>query len=87
MASIETKQDTAYGWYVALVMCLCFTFSYMDRSVVPLLVQPLEQSLKLTDTTIALLQGAAFASFYALFGFPLARLATMATVAISSLSG
>lgn len=75
MAAVETEQDTGYGWFVAAVMCLCFTVSYMDRSVVPLLVQPLERSLGLTDTTIALLQGAAFASFYALFGFPLARLA------------
>ena len=70
-----TKQDTPYGWYVAVVMCLCFTFSYMDRSVVPLLVQPLERSLHMSDTTIALLQGAAFATFYVLFGFPLARFA------------
>lgn len=75
MAPAQVEQDSGYGWFVAVVMCLCFTFSYMDRSVVPLLIQPLEHALALTDTTVALLQGAAFAVFYALFGFPLARLA------------
>lgn len=75
MASVQVEQDSRYGWFVAVVLCLCFTFSYMDRSVLPLLIQPLEHALGLTDTTAALLQGAAFAVFYALFGFPLARLA------------
>lgn len=69
------RRDTTYAWYVTFVMCLCFTCSYMDRSILPLLVGPLERSLGLTDTTISLLQGAAFAVFYALFGLPLARVA------------
>lgn len=69
------RQDGAYAWYVVVVMCLGFTFSYMDRSILPLLIGPLERSLHLTDTTVALLQGAAFAIFYALFGLPLARAA------------
>ncbi len=69
------RQDTIYGWWVCAIMCLCFTFSYMDRALLPLLVQPLESALGLTDTSIGLLQGAAFAIFYTLFGFPLARFA------------
>jgi MFS family permease len=69
------KQNSAYAWWACAILCLCFTFSYMDRAVLPLLVGPLEKSLGLTDTTIGLLQGAAFAVFYALFGFPLARIA------------
>ncbi|MGA0599268.1 MFS transporter [Caulobacter sp. KR2-114] len=68
-------RDGPYAWYVVVVMCLGFTFSYMDRSILPLLIGPLERSLHLTDTTVALLQGAAFAIFYALFGLPLARVA------------
>lgn len=69
------RQDAGYGWWVCAVMCLAFTFSYMDRAVLPLLVQPLEHALGLTDTTVGLLQGAAFAIFYSTFGFPLARIA------------
>jgi MFS family permease len=69
------RQDSPYAWYVCAVLCLCFAFSYMDRAVLPLLFAPIERSLGLTDTTMGLLQGAAFATFYALFGFPLARVA------------
>ncbi|MDR6530199.1 MFS family permease [Caulobacter rhizosphaerae] len=69
------RQDSPYGWWVCAVLCLCFTFSYMDRAVVPLLVGPLQKAFGLSDTGIGLLQGLAFAVFYALFGFPLARVA------------
>ena len=74
---VQTR-DSGYAWYVAAVMCLGFCISYMDRSVLPLLVAPLERSMKLNDTGVSLLQGAAFGIFYALFGFPLARLADRA---------
>ncbi|MEC4592141.1 MFS transporter [Nitrospirillum amazonense] len=69
------RRDTAYSWYVAVVMCLCFTFSYMDRALLQLLVGPIQKSFDLNDTQLGLLQGAAFAVFYTLFGFPLARVA------------
>lgn len=69
------EQDTRYGWFVAVVICLCSACAIMDRSVLPLLVKPLEQSLGLTDTTVGLLQGAAFSVAFGLFGLPLARLA------------
>lgn len=69
------RQDTLYSWYVALVLCLCFTFSYMDRAILQLLVEDIKYSFALSDTQIGLLQGAAFAIFYTLFGFPLARIA------------
>ncbi len=48
-------QDTVYAWYVSFVMAASFAFSYMDRSILPLLVGPLEHSLHLTDTTFSLL--------------------------------
>lgn len=74
LASVQ-RQDAGYGWWVCAVMGLSYTFSYMDRALVPLLIQPLEHTLKIDDTTIGLLQGAAFAVFFSLFGFPLARVA------------
>src|SRR5258706_1828044 len=47
----------------------------MDRSVVALLLAPIEAAFSVRDTTMGLLQGAAFAVVYVLFAFPLARLA------------
>src|SRR5258708_39543152 len=47
----------------------------MDGSVLALLVAPIETAFSVRDTTMGLLQGAAFAVVYVVFAFPLARLA------------
>jgi MFS family permease len=71
-----TQRDGgAYAWYACLVMMLLLAISYMDRSVLALLVAPIETTFGVRDTTMGLLQGAAFAVVYVLFAFPLARLA------------
>tara|TARA_B110001454_G_scaffold213088_1_gene230730 strand:+ start:2966 stop:4210 length:1245 start_codon:yes stop_codon:yes gene_type:complete len=46
-------------------------FSIMDRQVISLMVDPIKQDLGLTDTQLGLLQGLAFALFYALAGLPI----------------
>jgi MFS family permease len=56
-------------------MMLLLAISYMDRSLLALLVAPIETTFAVSDTTIGLLQGAAFAVVYVLFALPLARLA------------
>src|SRR5882762_6178279 len=55
-----TRDGGSYAWYVCVVMMLLLSISYMDRSVLALLVAPIE---------------AAFAVVYVVFAFPLARLA------------
>jgi MFS family permease len=69
------RDGGAYAWYACLVMMLLLAISYMDRSVLALLVVPIEITFGVRDTTMGLLQGAAFAVVYVLFAFPLARLA------------
>ena len=64
-----------YAWFVCFVLMLLLAISYMDRSVLALLVAPIESAFSVRDTTMGLLQGAAFAVVYVLFAFPLARLA------------
>jgi MFS family permease len=63
----------AYAWYVCGVMLLAYIFSFLDRSVISLLVIPIEHDLGLTDTELSLLQGFSFALFYAVLGLPIAR--------------
>ncbi|MFM0437022.1 MFS transporter [Paraburkholderia strydomiana] len=60
--------------YVVLLFFVCFAFSYLDRQVVSILVQPIKQSLALTDTQIGLLQGFSFTMCYATAGVFVARL-------------
>lgn len=63
-----------YGWYVTIVLLLGFTFSFVDRQVLNLLVEPIRADLGLTDTQISLLQGFAFVLTYVSLSVPIGRL-------------
>lgn len=67
------------GWYVVVVLLVCFVFSFMDRMVLNLLIEPIKRDLHLTDTEISLLLGIAFALFNATLGLPVGWLADRAS--------
>lgn len=77
----ETSADrqpwpsAAYGWYVVAILCLCNMIAFVDRQIINLLVEDIKVDLAITDTEISLLQGLAFALFYAVTAVPLGRLA------------
>lgn len=77
----ETSTDrqpwpsAAYGWYVVGILCLCNMIAFVDRQIINLLVEDIKVDLAITDTEISLLQGLAFALFYAVTAVPLGRLA------------
>jgi MFS family permease len=64
-----------YAWYVAGVLAVANVSGNIDRQILGLLVRPIESDLGITDTQMSLLQGFAFAIFYAILGLPIARLA------------
>jgi MFS family permease len=64
-----------YAWYVVGVLCLAGLVSALDRQILNLLVEPIKANLGISDTQISLLQGFAFALFYAAMAIPLGRLA------------
>jgi MFS family permease len=64
-----------YAWYVLGVLTFVYVFSYLDRQVLNLLVDPVRRDLHISDTKMGLLIGVAFALFYAGFGVPLGRIA------------
>ena len=64
-----------YAWYAVFVLMICYTFSFIDRLILAFLVGPLKMDLHLSDTEIGLLQGLAFAFFYALLGVPMGLIA------------
>jgi MFS family permease len=57
------------------LLTLTYFFSYMDRQILSILLEPIRADLKLSDTQLGLLTGLAFALFYATLGIPVARLA------------
>lgn len=63
------------AWYTLAVLGLAYMFSYIDRSILALMVGPIRADLQLSDTEFSLLHGLAFAIFYTLLGIPIARLA------------
>src|SRR5204862_483402 len=71
----ETRADYRYGWYTAAVLMVAYTFSFLDRQILNLMVGPIKADLHLTDTQFALLTGGAFGLFYTAMGLPIAWLA------------
>jgi MFS family permease len=57
------------------VLTVAYVFSFIDRSILTLLVGPIRADLGINDTQISLLHGLAFAIFYTLLGIPIASLA------------
>lgn len=73
-ASTSVSGNVRHPVYLVLLFFICFAFSYLDRQIVSILVQPIKQSLLLTDTQIGLLQGFSFTMCYATAGVFVARL-------------
>lgn len=65
----------AIAWYAVAILVIAFIFSFIDRIIIAMLVDPLKQDLGLSDTQLGILQGLAFAVFYAVVGLPIGRMA------------
>ena len=63
-----------FGWYAVLVLLVAYTFSFVDRQVLNLLVTPIQGDLGLSDFQIGLLQGPAFVVTYVLMSVPVGRM-------------
>lgn len=74
-ASNQDVQSTGYRSYVLAVLTVMYTFNYLDRYVLTILVVPIKEELGLSDTMMGFLLGPAFALFYTALGIPIARLA------------
>jgi MFS family permease len=66
---------SAQAWYLVFVLLIFYIFSFIDRQIISLLVEPIKRDLQVSDTQIGMLQGLAFALFYTFFGIPIGRLA------------
>ncbi len=71
--SLEPWPLPGVAWYAVVILVVAFIFSFIDRIVISMLVEPLKADLGLSDTQLGLLQGPAFAVFYALVGLPIGR--------------
>lgn len=64
-----------YAYYVLGVLFVVLVFNFIDRQILAILLQPIKEDLKISDTALGFLTGFAFAVFYTFAGIPLARVA------------
>lgn len=67
--------NPAYRWYVVILLLLVFILSYFDRYILSLVVDPIKESMGLSDFEIGLLLGPAFSIFHVAVSVPLGLLA------------
>ncbi len=61
--------------YALSVLVVVYTFNFIDRQILSILLEPIKQDLGLSDSALGMLTGFAFALFYATLGIPIARFA------------
>ena len=57
------------------LLALVYIFSFIDRQVIAVLIEPIKHEFAATDTQMGLLSGLAFGLLYAVLGMPVGRLA------------
>lgn len=73
---VEAKRPGgAYGYYVVFILMLAYVCSFIDRTILGLLIEPIKADMALGDFEISLLAGFGFAVFYTALGIPFGWLA------------
>jgi predicted MFS family arabinose efflux permease len=60
-------------WGYLVILFLVSTSQFYDRNVIAVLLEPIKQEFKVSDTMLGLLGGLCFALFYSVAGMPVAR--------------
>jgi predicted MFS family arabinose efflux permease len=74
-AAAAGPPSTGYSAYVTFVMALVFMLAATDRNIMSILLVPIQDELKVSDTAMGALTGTAYSLVYATAALPLARLA------------
>ena len=74
MTSSMDKRASSHAWWALALLTATYTFSFVDRQIVNLLVDPIRTDLELSDSQVSFLQGLAFALPYVLLSIPVGRI-------------
>jgi MFS family permease len=69
----EPEFSRGYARYVLGVLSLVYVFNFIDRQILAMLLEPIQQDLGVSDTLMGFLSGFAFVLFYTFAGIPIAR--------------
>jgi MFS family permease len=62
------------AWLMVCLLSVLYIISFLDRTVIALMVKPIKQDLGISDVSVGLLVGVAFAIFYSVMGLPMGYL-------------
>lgn len=62
-----------HSYYALFILTVVLALNFVDRQILTILMEPIKHDLQVSDTAMGLLTGLAFAAFYAIAGFPVAR--------------
>ena len=76
MSAQTLKEGSSLGsWYLVIVLTSVYMLSFVDRTILGMLVGPIQADLGISDTQFGILTGFMFTLFYVVMGIPLGRLA------------
>ena len=75
MSLIAENQSNSLRNYVFGILVVVYTFNFIDRQILSILLESIKNDLNLSDTSLGMLSGFAFALFYATLGIPIAKYA------------
>ena len=70
---MSEQLNTRAAWWALILLTATYTFSFIDRQIINLLVDPIRTDLSLSDSQVSFLQGLAFVLPYVLLSIPLGR--------------
>lgn len=71
----DDARTPAYSWVVLAMLCVIYTFNFLDRQLISILTEPIRKELGLSDLQMGLLGGIYFAAFYTIIGVIVGALA------------
>ncbi len=70
-AQTQLYPSSSSAWFLVAMLTAAYVLSYVDRSIIGLLIEPIKADLNLTDEDIGYILGPAFAIIYVGAGLPL----------------
>ena len=70
----ERQTSGRAAWWALALLTATYTFSFIDRQIINLLVDPIRADLSLSDSQVSFLQGLAFVLPYVILSIPLGRI-------------
>ena len=71
----NTQTSNSIRNYALGILVVVYTFNFIDRQILSILLESIKTDLGLSDTLLGFLTGFAFALFYATLGIPIAKYA------------